>query len=309
MLGMTDLSVIIKGIVENSKRLIESGEVNVVIGYKKSELPPFSKPHLAFKSDDADEFIFGVNSVHNLTLYLLRYLKENPEHKAGVILKGCDYKSLVVLIQERMIDRSRVKIIGLGCQGMIDPKKITGKNKDDYSVLSPDILHDKCLYCDVRNTPNADIFIGDRVDIKPERERYFREIEFYKDKSDKDLLNLWKDAFSKCIRCYACRQVCPMCYCDICISYRNMPQWIDLSPSPNNNMLFHLRRAMCMAGRCTDCGECERVCPVGIPLRLIYNRISMKLEELYDGYRAGMDIEKKPILQDYSAQDMEDFIL
>ncbi|MGQ9706566.1 MAG: hypothetical protein ACUVWP_06130 [bacterium] len=306
---MTGLNEVTNGIIENSKKLIEKGEVNIVIGYKNSNIPPFSKPHFALTSNESDEFIFDVNCVHNLTLYLLQYLKENPENIAGVILKGCDYKSLVVLIQERMIERGRVKVIGFACPGVIDPKKISVENLEAYNVLSSETIHDKCLYCDIRNTPDADVFIGDKIDVKPEKERYFKENEFFDGKSDKDLLDFWKDAFSTCIRCYACRQVCPLCYCDICISYRNMPQWIDLSPSPVNNMLFHLRRAMCLVARCTDCGECERVCPVGIPLRLMYNFISMKLEELYDGYRAGMDIERKPILQDYNVSDMEDFIL
>jgi ferredoxin len=306
---MAELKKIKEEIIKNSKRLIENKDVNVVVGYKSSILPPFSKPHITMTTDESDDFMFDVNSVHNLTLYLLQYLKENPEHKAGIVLKGCDYKSLIVLVQERMIDRSSVKIIGFGCPGIIDPKKIVTIDPDAYKVLSPETVHDKCLYCDIKNTPDTDIFIGEKVDTKPQRERYFREIEFFKGKSNKDLLDFWKGSFSTCIRCYACRQVCPMCYCDVCISYRNIPQWIDLSPSPVNNMLFHLRRAMCMAGRCTDCGECERVCPVGIPLRLMYNRISMKLEELYDNYRAGMDIERKPILQDYNVSDMEDFIL
>lgn len=294
---------------KKARELLRKGEINAVIGYKKSGLPPYSKPHIALKEDDTDEFIFDANCVHNLVLYVLNYLLEYPEDKVAVLLKGCDQKSLIVLAQESKIDRERVKVIGFGCPGVIDPRKVEGDEEDAHKSLTAENVHDKCLYCDVRNTPQADIFIGEMVDIKPTKERYFREREFYGKKSESELLDFWKGAFSSCIRCYACRQVCPLCYCDICISYRNMPQWIELSPTTDNNMLFHVRRAMCMAGRCIDCGECERVCPVGIPLRLIYNKVSLEIEDKYDGYRAGMDSERKPPLQEYSMADPEDFIL
>jgi ferredoxin len=117
----------------------------------------------------------------------------------------------------------------------------------------------------------------------------------------------WREEFSKCIRCYACRQVCPFCYCEECIVEENRPQWIGRSPLPRNNTSWNAIRAFHLVGRCVDCGECERVCPVDIPLSLINVKMVEEVAAVFD-YVAGADVDAAPALATFQVDDTNDFI-
>lgn len=117
----------------------------------------------------------------------------------------------------------------------------------------------------------------------------------------------WQNYFSRCIKCYACRQICPMCYCPTCVAEQTMPQWFSKATSLEGNFAWNITRAFHLAGRCIDCGECERACPVGIPLREINNKIIKDVKELFR-YEAGMDTKAKPLLANFDKDDPEEFI-
>ena len=102
----------------------------------------------------------------------------------------------------------------------------------------------------------------------------------------------WKEQFSRCIRCMACRQVCPFCYCEQCLCDKNRPQAVESSPRPAGNMAWHIVRAMHLAGRCAGCAECERSCPMDIPLNLLNRKMAQELKELY-GHEAGWKPKEK----------------
>jgi ferredoxin len=118
----------------------------------------------------------------------------------------------------------------------------------------------------------------------------------------------WNREFAKCIRCYACRQVCPFCYCERCIVDENQPQWIDRSASTWNNLAWNLVRAYHLTGRCTGCGECDRACPVGIPLSLMNDKMIDQVREDW-GFVAGVDPDAQPALAAFHPDDRGDVIL
>jgi ferredoxin len=117
----------------------------------------------------------------------------------------------------------------------------------------------------------------------------------------------WREELSRCVKCYACRQACPLCYCTRCIVDKNRPTAIDTSATLKGNFAWHITRAFHLAGRCVGCDQCTRACPAGIDLRLL-NLTMAKAAETHFGYRAGMDCQAEPVIGGYSVQDQEDFI-
>ncbi len=126
-------------------------------------------------------------------------------------------------------------------------------------------------------------------------------------KSIEERFKFWQGEFSRCIRCYACRQICPLCYCPRCVADQAIPAWFSRATVLKGNFAWNVTRAIHLAGRCIDCGECERACPVGIPLREINKKIEKDIKELFN-YEAGKDIEAKPLLAGFDKNDPGDFI-
>ena len=116
----------------------------------------------------------------------------------------------------------------------------------------------------------------------------------------------WQNELSKCIRCNACRDVCPACTCEKCV-FDNPNSGVE-NKSPANSFeekMFHLIRAFHVAGRCTDCGECSRVCPQNIPLHLLNRKFIKDINEFYGEYQAGAEVGLRAPLVNYTTGDLE----
>ncbi|MFB3825865.1 MAG: 4Fe-4S dicluster domain-containing protein [Bryobacteraceae bacterium] len=263
---------------EAARRLLAEGKVQVVIGWGESGRPVFVK-----RPEDANKLAWNHRCFANLTVYLKR--KEvRALGKPALVVKGCDERALVVLEQEAQVERSGVYVIGVACDGVSSPK---------------------CAACQVRKPRFADVIIGEPAAgpagaaesalgallrlSRPERFAY------------------WKAEFARCTRCYACRQVCPLCYCERCVADKNRPVAIDTSATLKGNFAWHITRAFHLAGRCVQCGECSRVCPAGIKLGLLNRTLARAADQCF-GYRAGMDPDSPPVIGAWSPRDKEDFI-
>ncbi|AUB55128.1 hypothetical protein DSECCO2_292810 [anaerobic digester metagenome] len=111
-----------------------------------------------------------------------------------------------------------------------------------------------------------------------------------------ELMNLdqYLDEFDKCIKCYGCREACPICFCKECSIESESVNWVpkgEIPPSP----MFHFVRMLHMVDSCTNCGQCEEVCPAEIPLARIFHKINVELQDVFD-YHPGYDVEQKPPL-------------
>lgn len=283
----------IEKIKNKVKELLKNKQIELFIGYKLSTDGKSAIPAFIYNEGEADALIWDTTCVYNLSIYF----KELADKKIGILAKGCDIKSIIVLLQENQIKRENIFIIGVECQGV---------TPEGTSALS-----EKCGNCKVSTPEFYDILITD--DAKKEKKVDSKEADEYaivcalETKSAEDKLNLWKGEFSRCIRCYACRQVCPMCYCPTCVAEQSMPVWFSKASNFEGNFSWNITRAMHLAGRCIDCGECERACPVGIHLRAINKKIEKDIKELYK-YQAGAKIEQKPLLSDFDKNDPADFI-
>jgi len=264
---------------QTARRLLSEGKVQVVIGYGAA-----GRPALITKADDVGKLEWNDRCLANLAVYLTR--KEvKALGKAAIVVKGCDERALVVLEKESQIDRAALYVIGMACDGVGAPK---------------------CARCQLHLPRFADEVIGeagqtaaaapgpnglDRLMAKSSAERWA----------------FWNAEFARCVKCYACRQVCPLCYCERCIADKNRPVVIDTSATPKGNFAWHITRAFHLAARCIGCGECTRACPAGIPLGLL-NQSLAQATEAHFGYRPGMDLQAEPVFGAWSPADKEDFI-
>ncbi len=290
---------------KKAKELLETGEVNVVIGYGWNRRKTHTTPVFVTRPEDADKLVFNPLCVNNLSVYLTRkYPDLKAMGRAAIVAKGCDIKDIVVLISEGQVKREDVFIIGPVCNGVVYKQDLW------KGELAENIMPTKCLNCDVRNPHLADAIIGERTDFKPPEEprgMVYEKIKEIDGMTPSERWSFWMEHFSRCIRCYACSKICPLCYCERCIAEKNMPQWIETSAHPRGNLAWNLIRAQHLAGRCTFCGECERACPVNIPLNIINQKLALVVKEAFD-YRSGYDPDVHPPMIVFSPDDREDFI-
>ncbi len=294
-----------KELREKARELLESGEVSVVIGYGWNRRKTRTTPVFIRKPEEAERLIFNPLCVNNLSVYLTRkYPDIQKLGRPAIVAKGCDIKNIAVLIAEGQLKREDVYIIGVRCNGVVYRQELW------KGELKPEIMPVKCHNCDLREPHIADTVVGEPVDFTPPEEpvgMVFDKIREIDAMSPDERWQFWMDHFSRCIKCYACRQVCSLCYCERCITEKNMPQWIETSAHPRGNLAWNLIRAMHLAGRCTFCGECERACPVNIPLNIINQKLVLVVKDAFE-YRSGYDPNTHPPLIVYDTEDKEDFI-
>lgn len=321
-------------VIEVVEKIISRDDVKYVVGYQKGTYGFKVNPAFAFSKEDAKNFIFSPLCVNNLSVYPLleeklplpRGAKEDTR-KIGLFVKGCDSKAIVQIIQEKGLRREDVVLIGIPCSGVIDPKKIEKKfpqpvesvevtdSEDNFiitidgkkhTIPKDDLTFDKCKHCENPNPIIYDILLG--KEIKTKKKEDYSSIEKLEKQSQEKKWDYWKKQFDRCIRCYACRNVCPLCYCKECMVDDLSPQWIRRSVNLSENTAWNILRAFHLAGRCIGCGECERACPMDIPLMELNKKIEKDVKELYE-YTAGLNPEEKPLLATFNPNDPEEFIL
>lgn len=293
----------IEKIKNKAKELLKNKQIELCIGYRRASGGILAMPAFIDKEEDAGLLIWDEYCVYNLA----NYLKEFPDKKIGVVAKGCDIKAINVLLQESQIKRENLYIIAVECPGVIDEKRLSSTGTEAQKIC----FAQKCIGCKVFTPELYDILITDEKGTKkgpPETGKdEYESVRKLEAKSIEERLKLWREEFSRCIRCYACRQVCPMCYCTKCVADQDMPVWFSKATSLEANFTWNITRAMHLAARCIDCGECERACPVGIPLRDINKKIEKDIKEMFK-YEAGLNAQQKSLLSCFDKNDPGDFI-
>ncbi|MDM8552284.1 4Fe-4S dicluster domain-containing protein [Desulfobacterales bacterium HSG2] len=305
---------------EISEKLLKEGTVEMVIGFQKGTMPMMNRPCFAKGPEDVRNFVWDSNCGINLTSYLT-----DRKEKIGIVAKGCDSRNIVTHIIENKIKREQIFIIGVPCKGMIDRHKIASMfeteilsvAEEDGKVIvktgeaektleKADVLQKNCAVCTHRNPSIYDELAADLLEEQKDADRYadVREIEAM---TPGERWNYFDDLLSPCIRCYACRNACPLCYCPTCFVDESRPQWVGKSTDPIDTKTFHFLRAYHCAGRCTDCGSCERACPVGINMRLLTKKLEKDCYESF-GWEAGLTLDQRPPLDTYKPEDPEEFI-
>lgn len=339
----------IQDIRDTARNMLAKGEVRTVIGYRRGSRGMLAEPAFITTPEQADELVWDPTCFHNLSLYLvhdrkfLAHLRENPGAPVGIVAKGCDARSIVVLLQEHYFKREDVYIIGVSCEGtgVVDERKLGAHlngmqatdaafDGDDFVFKTADVekrlparevMADRCLECRIPFPKEHNIVFGEDKTGR-QLDEPFTALKRFEAQGSAERWDFWSHHFDRCMRCFACRSVCPMCYCDECVvDSINFPvsaqtpavekaervRWIERSAVRSENITYLMTRAMHLAGRCTDCGECERACPVNVPIRLLNNKMEREAREKY-GFEPGASIGGPSLVASFLDNDPGDFI-
>jgi len=281
---------LIQQLQDQARQLLESGQVDCVIGYEDGPRG-HARPAFIYDPAEVDRLTWDATCVHNLVTYL--HDKKKPRRRGeepprvAVVVKPCDSRAVNVLLAEQQIERERVFVIGVVCD--------LPESSEAFGKVAPA----RCTRCTERVPMIHDVLLGQPPDVPPVMDdpsfQGDADLARLEEMSPAERLAFWLREFDRCIRCYACRQVCPGCYCTTCMFERDDGLWVDIGIELPQKHIFHLGRALHLAGRCVECDECERVCPMGLPLSLLNRRLVREIEALY-GYRAGRDETLTPLL-------------
>ncbi|HHX65046.1 MAG TPA: 4Fe-4S ferredoxin [Chloroflexi bacterium] len=302
---------------------LETGEIDLFIGYERGSVPLRATPCFVRDAADVERLIWDAACENNLAVYLPKY----RGIKVGLMAKGCDARAIVGLIQEGQVERENLRIVGVPCSGVVDARKVAARlgivveeleqgivmpdgdvEIDGESIPADEALFDLCSTCNRRNPVVYDVLLGDSLpenDLPKDEFAHVRAMEALDDEARWEAFNA---ELTRCNLCYACRNACPLCYCNTCFADRTMPRWFNQTGDPEDLQFYQIMRTFHLAGRCVGCGACTRACPQGVNLRLFLDKLRLDARELF-GYEAGTDVKARPPLTTYSPDDPDDFVL
>lgn len=303
-----------KQLIERAKALFAEGKVQRVVGWKKGLFEEDVTPGVFNSVEELEkDFVFNKYCASNLSKYLVKVTREIeikksttrmnntmakqrdpnaedapiPSEVVLVFLKPNDTYSFTQLLKENRITREDVYAIGVPCQDTLDGG-------------------DACDSCAGKKSVSCDGYIGIDENTVLGNSNRLEVLEKFEKMTADERHEFWKNEFSRCIRCNACRNVCPACTCEKCVfDNNNLYTTQKVAETNFEESLFHIVRAWHVAGRCTDCGECSRVCPQEIPLYLLNRKYIKDINELYGDYQAGSDMETKPPMLTFTTDDCE----
>lgn len=266
----------IEDIKKIARNLLESGSVKVVIGYERGT-HGIPRPAFITQPDKIETLVFDADCNHNLAVYLP---KEEIKHlgKPAIVATIPVVRTLNQLVSENQVADGSLTVIAIAPDGKVSELDSLQKITFFISKYSPDL------------SPEEREKIASIEKMTPEERWKF-----------------WLNELSNCVKCYACRAACPLCYCAKCTVDCNQPQWISVPTHMLGNVEWHIMRAMHLAGRCSNCGACYRACPVNIPLNLLTMKIQNDIRNQFKVAAEKPDDNEFP-LSTFKPNDSENFI-
>ncbi len=260
---------------KKAKELLESGAVKAVIGYEKGTSDG-RRPVVIRNREQAGKLVFDASCAQNLAYYLT---KHEVRHfgKMAVTARPEVLRALLQLVAERQVKEDDVLALAVTAEGVKELPTVQAIEEH--------------LALQAQELPAKDRAMLEKLTKMPRAERWA----------------FWQSELSRCVKCYACRNSCPMCYCEHCTMDCNRPQWVPVPSHAMGNLEYHMVRAMHLAGRCVECGECGRACPVGIPVHLLTFFAQESVQHQF-GQKAGSSGKLDYALSIFRPDDKETFI-
>ncbi len=310
-------------LVSKAAELLKNGTVDRVLGWKNGEFDYDVTPAVWYNAENLEkEFVWNDFCGANFSKYLIKETAKT-ESKVLVFLKPCDTYSFNQLLTEHRFNREKVYAIGVPCAGMLDISKIKDNAegvvniKDSGDTVEAETLYDgtvklnradvlaeRCINCKSKKHVAYDELLGEDGEVLDSAR--FDEVEKLEKMTADERFAFWQNELSRCIRCNACRDVCPACTCEKCV-FDNPNSGVENKAASNEfeEKMFHIIRAFHVAGRCTDCGECSRVCPQHIPLHLLNRKFIKDIDSFYGEYQAGAEVGSRAPIVNYTTEDIE----
>lgn len=311
---MTDINEIKK----EAARILKEKVVSQVVGFKDGSLPMRAQPAFFSSVTEIKQLTLNGFCVNNQAALLKQF---KPDEKIGVICRGCESRAIRALVIEHQLNRENLYLIGVPCEGILDwrtisravPYDITAareesdrliiQHSDGEAVLQrSEYLHRACLQCKHPNPVGADIVIGELID-----EAVIPYVDELAGRTADERYEFFSEEAERCIRCYACREACPMCYCEECFVDHITPRWCESMVSKGGTHAWHIIRAFHQTGRCVSCGACERACPMEIKMEYITDKLNEDMRLDY-GFEVGEDETAQPPFATFQLDDKKRFI-
>ena len=308
---------------KRASELLADGTVTRVLGWKNGEFVYDPTPAVFDSAEELEEnFVYHDFCGSNLSKYLIQLSR--AEGKTLVFLKPCDSYSFNQLLTEHRIIRENVYIIGVPCDGKLDPDTVRASGAEGILGISTEgdtiivdtmygnvtlqksiCLLERCQHCKSRQVMVFDEMLGENGEVDENCGR-FDEVEKLESMTPDERYAFWQNELSRCIRCNACRNICPACSCEMCV-FDNPASGVSQKAAADSfeENMFHIIRAFHVAGRCTDCGECSRVCPQHIPLHLLNRKFIKDINTFYGEYQAGAEAGSRSPLVNFTQDDCE----
>ena len=254
---------------EHLNKLLQDGDATAVFGLARGAGDAVA-PRVFTVADELNSLV--LEPKWPLAKAAMEVLRVAPEgYRLAFVCRGCDERAIFELIKRNQVDADAMVTVGITCS-------------EDQAR--------SCL-CD-RPYPSgfaigeavkgADPFEDPAVKALLEGDNYAR-------------MKRWARILTRCVKCFGCRNSCPICVCDPC-KLEGEP-WVKRGVVPTETLSFQLIRAFHLADTCVACGACQEACPAGIPLVTLQHSMRKALKENF-GYESGLDSSTKtPILADF----------